>query len=78
MTYASRFALAVAIALTVPQVSRAQEVGGILKDYAMNSWTEKDGLPSSRVTSIAQTSDEYLWLGTNAGLVRVRLDAIRP
>src|SRR5262245_9527360 len=70
MTYALRRALCLAIALGVPAVSRAQEVGGILKDYAMNSWTEKDGLPSSRVTSIAQTSDEYLWLGTNAGLVR--------
>jgi signal transduction histidine kinase/ligand-binding sensor domain-containing protein len=70
MTYVSRLALAFAIATAVPAVSAAQDVGGILQDYALNSWTEKDGLPSSRITAIAQTADEYLWLGTNAGLVR--------
>src|SRR5262245_25033352 len=70
MRYGSKIVLAVAIAVVLSAVSRGQDVGGILKDYAMNSWTEKDGLPSSRVTAIVQTSDEYLWLGTNAGLVR--------
>jgi len=70
MIHASRFVLAAAIAVAVPAVSTAQDAGGILQDYAMNSWTEKDGLPSSRITAIAQTADEYLWLGTSAGLVR--------
>src|SRR5262245_52637426 len=70
MTYAHRFVLTLTFALSVPSMSRAQDAGGILQDYAMNSWTEKDGLPSSRITAIAQTADEYIWLGTNAGLVR--------
>jgi ligand-binding sensor domain-containing protein/signal transduction histidine kinase len=48
----------------------AQETTGILADYATTTWTEKDGLPSSRIAAIAQTPDEYLWLGTDAGLVR--------
>src|SRR5712691_193386 len=56
--------------MTVPAVSTAQDVSGILRDYATDSWTEKDGLPSGRVAAIAQTADEYLWLGTNVGLVR--------
>ena len=70
MTYAPRVVLICAIALAVPALSTAQDAVGILQDYAMNSWTEKDGLPSSRITAIAQTADEYLWLGTNVGLVR--------
>lgn len=70
MTYVSRLVLAFSIAVAVPAASTAQDVGGILQDYSMNSWTEKDGLPSSRITAIAQTADEYLWLGTSAGLVR--------
>lgn len=39
-------------------------------DYTTASWSEKDGLPSSYVTSLAQDADGYLWIGTAAGLVR--------
>ena len=58
------------IAVAAPSVAATQKVGGILADYSTTSWTEKDGLPSSRVFAIAQTADEYLWLGTDVGLVR--------
>src|SRR5439155_14072853 len=70
MAYLFRSILTLVITMSVPAVSIAQDAGGILQDYAMNSWTEKDGLPSSRIAAIAQTADEYLWLGTGAGLVR--------
>jgi signal transduction histidine kinase len=33
------------------------------------TWTAKDGVPSS-ISTIAQTDDGYLWLGTSAGLYR--------
>ncbi len=33
-------------------------------------WKIKDGLPLNGTTSIYQSSDRYLWLGTQAGLVR--------
>lgn len=59
-----------AMAMAVPTSAAAQKVGGILADYSTTSWTEKDGLPTSRVFAIAQTADEYLWLGTDLGLVR--------
>ena len=64
------FALTVAIAMAPPTVAAAQTVGGILADYSTTSWTEKDGLPTSRILAISQTADEYLWLGTDVGLVR--------
>jgi ligand-binding sensor domain-containing protein len=70
MVYVSRIMLTFLVAMTVSAISTAQDGKGILQDYATNSWTEKDGLPSGSVTAIAQTSDEYLWLGTSVGLVR--------
>jgi signal transduction histidine kinase/ligand-binding sensor domain-containing protein len=39
------------------------------------SWTEENGLPGSGVWSITQDAEGYLWLGTNAGLVR--FDGVR-
>ncbi|MEY4916098.1 MAG: hypothetical protein RL616_11 [Verrucomicrobiota bacterium] len=40
-------------------------------DYLVDKWvTENNSLPSSTVTSIAQTSDGYLWVGTYNGLAR--------
>ncbi len=47
-------------------------VGGLAQtgDYLVDVWdTEKD-LPNSSVTSIAQTPDGYLWVGTFNGLAR--------
>src|SRR5262245_65709861 len=38
--------------------------------YTMSSWTARDGLPSSYILSLTQDRDGYLWVGTNAGLVR--------
>jgi ligand-binding sensor domain-containing protein/signal transduction histidine kinase len=38
--------------------------------YQTTTWRVEDGLPQSTVTCIAQSSDGYLWLGTQNGLVR--------
>ena len=38
--------------------------------YARAIWTEAQGLPQDYIQAIAQTSDGYLWLGTNEGLTR--------
>lgn len=40
-----------------------------------NAWAMEDGLPVSSVMRITQTPDGYLWIGTEAGLVR--FDGIR-
>src|SRR5690242_17599555 len=38
--------------------------------YIARAWGTADGLPQNTITSIAQTRDGYLWLGTFGGLVR--------
>jgi signal transduction histidine kinase/ligand-binding sensor domain-containing protein/CheY-like chemotaxis protein/HPt (histidine-containing phosphotransfer) domain-containing protein len=38
--------------------------------YRWDVWQKEDGLPQNSVTSILQTRDGYLWLGTLEGLVR--------
>ena len=44
--------------------------GGASAQYRFDQWTADNGLPQNSLTSIAQTSDGYLWLTTNDGLVR--------
>ncbi len=46
-----------------------------LDGLSLSSWSEEDGLPSSQIWSIAQDAAGYLWLGTDAGLVR--FDGVR-
>jgi ligand-binding sensor domain-containing protein/signal transduction histidine kinase len=41
-----------------------------LAQYQSTIWRVEDGLPQSTVTCMAQSSDGYLWLGTQNGLVR--------
>jgi len=41
-----------------------------VSQYLHDSWGAKRGLPGESITAIAQTSDGYLWIGTDKGLVR--------
>ena len=43
--------------------------------YAHDIWQVENGLPQDAVQTITQTKDGYLWLGTEAGLVR--FDGVR-
>lgn len=56
-------------------------VGGALKIYALNPakaltqysvtiWSQQQGLPQDTVRAITQTTDGFLWLGTDEGLAR--------
>src|SRR5438132_1085430 len=38
--------------------------------FLVTRWTTENGLPQNSVTSIVQTPDGYLWLGTFGGLAR--------
>jgi ligand-binding sensor domain-containing protein/signal transduction histidine kinase len=46
-----------------------------ISQYAHNAWTVRDGFFKGSITSIAQTPDGYLWLGTEFGLLR--FDGVR-
>ena len=41
-----------------------------LSQYIHNSWGTEKGFPGGSVTSIAQTPDGYLWIGTDRGIIR--------
>ncbi|WOB28566.1 MULTISPECIES: diguanylate cyclase domain-containing protein [Xanthomonas] len=41
-----------------------------LRDYAIDSWSSRSGLPHNSLRDIAQTRDGYLWFATWEGLVR--------
>ena len=58
----TRLAGVVGAALLVSGAAQAQ--------YRIDSWTTESGLPQNSVTSILQTHDGYLWLGTQSGIVR--------
>jgi signal transduction histidine kinase/ligand-binding sensor domain-containing protein len=66
----SAFLLAATFALISVQDIRGADLGRLLVDYTLTSWAQKDGMPSSVVRAIAQDSEGYLWLGTDAGPVR--------
>ncbi|MBO6523751.1 MAG: hypothetical protein JJ971_08005 [Balneolaceae bacterium] len=38
--------------------------------FIYQNWTTKDGLPVNSISSVTQTQDGYIWLGTADGLVR--------
>lgn len=41
-----------------------------VSQYLHDLWGAERGLPGESITAIAQTSDGYLWIGTDKGLVR--------
>ncbi|HTS24952.1 MAG TPA: two-component regulator propeller domain-containing protein [Bryobacteraceae bacterium] len=41
-----------------------------LTQYSRLVWTQQDGLPQDTIRAIAQTTDGYLWVGTDEGLAR--------
>ena len=52
-------------ALLIPSAARGQP-----RERMLNVWDTDRGLPSSSVTSLAQTPEGYLWAGTQNGLLR--------
>ncbi len=58
--------------LSVPSVARAagQTASTGLSQYVQTSLTSRNGLPQNSVRTVAQSTDGYIWLGTEEGLVR--------
>jgi len=67
--------LLLVLALVVLSLAGRVEVSGQesideMAQYHCQTWGLREGLPQSSVSSIVQTPDGYLWLGTQEGLAR--------
>ena len=67
-------AVCLALGLCAPTAS-ALDPQRSIRQYAHEAWGAKDGLPEGSVLAVRQTSDGYIWLGTQFGLVR--FDGVR-
>ncbi len=56
--------------LFVADDARALDPRLRISQYIRDTLQTKDGLPEGEIRAIAQTSDGYLWFGTEEGLVR--------
>src|SRR5262245_27049501 len=68
-------AIALAILLAACPCAFALDPALDVSQYAHTSWKIREGFTKGVITSMAQTPDGYLWLGTEFGLVR--FDGVR-
>ncbi|MET0655402.1 MAG: two-component regulator propeller domain-containing protein [Pseudoxanthomonas sp.] len=62
------FAVLCLIGFTQPAF--ALDPGKAITQYVHTVWRTEDGLPQNSVNKILETSDGYLWVGTQAGIAR--------
>jgi ligand-binding sensor domain-containing protein/signal transduction histidine kinase len=63
-------AFALALLLMGASAGLALDPSTPLENYGRQSWAMESGLPQNTVQALAQTRDGFVWLGTEAGLVR--------
>ena len=63
------------LALVMCIVLHPQTTLGALPKYFVRNLLVEDGLPEDSVTSVLQTDDGYIWVGTYSGLAR--FDGVR-
>src|SRR5258706_14605784 len=74
-TSARRLIIALAVLLFGAREAPALDAALDISQYAHTAWKVRDGHLPGEILAIAQTSDGYLWLGTELGLLR--FDGIR-
>ncbi|HXE14099.1 MAG TPA: two-component regulator propeller domain-containing protein [Bryobacteraceae bacterium] len=67
---ALRPVVAIVALLVISYPAAALDPNRRITQYRQLSWTNQTGLPQSSVQAIAQTRDNYLWVGTQEGLSR--------
>lgn len=72
--FCCRAGLCLGFILQTP-ISLALDADRRISQYAHTAWRTQDGSFSGHPNAIAQTSDGYIWIGTQAGLVR--FDGVR-
>jgi PAS domain S-box-containing protein len=65
-----RFAIAGLAGVCLAISASALDPNRAVSQYLQDSWGTERGWPGGSITAIAQTSDGYLWIGTDKGLVR--------
>lgn len=67
-----RRALAIIFVAVVllPSLAFALDPAKAITQYVQSNWTGESGLPQNSVHAIAQTTDGYIWFGTEEGLTR--------
>ena len=74
-----RIAVFAVVALSLPLLcpyALALDPSLDVSQYAHTAWLVRDGFTQGSISSIAQTRDGYIWLGTGFGLFR--FDGVRP
>ncbi len=56
--------------LAAGMVAAGSANSAALDEYLIDTWRSDNGLPNNAVTSVLQTRDGYLWIGTSNGLAR--------
>jgi diguanylate cyclase (GGDEF)-like protein len=72
---ASLAAAALAATTLFTPAVHALDPAKTITQYMQTSWTSESGLPQNTVQTLTQTSDGYLWIGTQEGLGR--FDGVR-
>ncbi len=67
--------VAVGVVLCCAVPAPALEPGQGYRQLGIDTWDSHDGLPQNTVQAVLRTHDGYVWLGTQAGLVR--FDGVR-
>lgn len=62
--------LAVVAAASLLETTYAIDPTRAMSQYIHDQWSSESGFPGGSVSAIAQTTDGYLWIGTEKGLVR--------
>jgi ligand-binding sensor domain-containing protein/signal transduction histidine kinase len=65
-----RWAIGGLAALCFEVSASAIDPNRMMSQYLHESWGTEKGFPGGSVSAIAQTTDGYLWIGTDKGLVR--------
>src|SRR5271157_3090157 len=66
----TRAVIALGILLVCCACALALDPSLDVNQYAHTAWKIREGFFKSEINAIAQTSDGYLWLGTDFGLLR--------
>ena len=66
----ARVALATFVALSAAASSRAIDPNRRIEQYTHDRWESDRGFPGGAVHAITQSTDGYLWIGADRGLVR--------